>query len=143
MLILEDLAAYRVHLGEVIRAGESLNPEVIERVRSVWGVTIRDGYGQNDTIRSSRVWTGGNRGGTLQYKVCRCTLKLSREAKMKIPAHSESRRGRHDRAPARRVRCDESEERGALGPRGDFLSLTNVSAAGCIPSHHQLMPSSA
>ncbi len=29
--------------------------------------------------------TGGNRGGILQYKVCRCTLKMSREAKMKIP----------------------------------------------------------
>ena len=49
MLILEDLAAYRVHLREVIGAGEPLNPEVIERVRSAWGVTIRDGYGQTET----------------------------------------------------------------------------------------------
>jgi len=49
MLILEDLAAYRVHLREVISAGEPLNPEVIERVRSAWGVTIRDGYGQTET----------------------------------------------------------------------------------------------
>lgn len=30
-------------------AGEPLNPEVIERVRSAWGLTIRDGYGQTET----------------------------------------------------------------------------------------------
>jgi len=29
--------------------GEPLNPEVIERVRDVWGLTIRDGYGQTET----------------------------------------------------------------------------------------------
>lgn len=49
MLILEDLAAYNVALREVVGAGEPLNPEVIERVREAWGVTIRDGYGQTET----------------------------------------------------------------------------------------------
>ena len=29
---------------------------------------------------------GGNRGGILQYKVCRRTLKMRRKAKTKIPA---------------------------------------------------------
>ena len=29
--------------------GEPLNPEVIERVRDVWGLTIRDVYGQTET----------------------------------------------------------------------------------------------
>ncbi len=49
MLVLEDLKAYRVSLREVVGAGEPLNPEVIERVREAWGLTIRDGYGQTET----------------------------------------------------------------------------------------------
>ncbi len=49
MLVGEDLAAYPVRLREVVGAGEPLNPEVIERVRRAWGLTIRDGYGQTET----------------------------------------------------------------------------------------------
>jgi acetyl-CoA synthetase len=49
MLIQEDLAAWKVRLKELIGAGEPLNPEVIERVRAAWGLTIRDGYGQTET----------------------------------------------------------------------------------------------
>lgn len=49
MLILEDLAAYPVALRELVGAGEPLNPEVIEKVRAAWGITIRDGYGQTET----------------------------------------------------------------------------------------------
>ncbi len=49
MLILEDLKAHPVHVREALSAGEPLNPEVIEQVRSAWGVTIRDGYGQTET----------------------------------------------------------------------------------------------
>lgn len=48
-LIQEDLASYTVRLRELISAGEPLNPEVIEQVRSKWGITIRDGYGQTET----------------------------------------------------------------------------------------------
>jgi len=49
MLIQEELAAWPVRLKELISAGEPLNPEVIERVRAAWGLTIRDGYGQTET----------------------------------------------------------------------------------------------
>jgi acetyl-CoA synthetase len=49
MLILEDLKTHPVHVREALSAGEPLNPEVIERVRQAWGVTIRDGYGQTET----------------------------------------------------------------------------------------------
>jgi acetyl-CoA synthetase len=49
MLILEDLAAHAVKLREALSAGEPLNPEVIERVKRAWGITIRDGYGQTET----------------------------------------------------------------------------------------------
>jgi len=36
-------------LREIVSAGEPLNPEVIEKVRGTWGITIRDGYGQTET----------------------------------------------------------------------------------------------
>ena len=49
MLIQEPLSDYPVSLREVTSAGEPLNPEVIEQVRSAWGLTIRDGYGQTET----------------------------------------------------------------------------------------------
>ena len=49
MLIQEDLAVWSVRLKELISAGEPLNPEVIERVKAAWGLTVRDGYGQTET----------------------------------------------------------------------------------------------
>ncbi len=49
LLIQEDLAGWSVRMREVISAGEPLNPEVIERVKAAWGLTIRDGYGQTET----------------------------------------------------------------------------------------------
>jgi acetyl-CoA synthetase len=49
MLIQEDLSAWPVRIRELIGAGEPLNPEVIERVKNAWGITIRDGYGQTET----------------------------------------------------------------------------------------------
>ncbi|AYQ92927.1 AMP-dependent synthetase [Burkholderia gladioli] len=49
MLVQQPLASYAVKLREIIGAGEPLNPEIIERVRRAWGITIRDGYGQTET----------------------------------------------------------------------------------------------
>ena len=49
MLILEPLGQRPEWLRELVSAGEPLNPEVIKRVRSAWGITIRDGYGQTET----------------------------------------------------------------------------------------------
>ncbi len=49
MLILEHLGARPAALRELASAGEPLNPEVIETVRTAWGITIRDGYGQTET----------------------------------------------------------------------------------------------
>jgi acetyl-CoA synthetase len=49
MIAQEKLSNYKVKLREVASAGEPLNPEVIEKVRSAWGLTIRDGYGQTET----------------------------------------------------------------------------------------------
>ena len=49
MLVLEDLAQWKVPLRELVGAGEPLNPEIIERVRDAWGVLLRDGFGQTET----------------------------------------------------------------------------------------------
>jgi len=47
--VLQDLESFDVKFRELVSAGEPLNPEVIEKVRAAWGVTIRDGYGQTET----------------------------------------------------------------------------------------------
>ncbi|WP_338699769.1 MULTISPECIES: AMP-binding protein [unclassified Bradyrhizobium] len=49
MFIQEQLADFKVSLREVCGAGEPLNPEIIDQVKSAWGLTIRDGYGQTET----------------------------------------------------------------------------------------------
>jgi acyl-coenzyme A synthetase/AMP-(fatty) acid ligase len=51
MLVLEDLTAH--DLGELrscVGAGEPLNPEVIDAWKAGTGLTIRDGYGQTETV---------------------------------------------------------------------------------------------
>jgi acetyl-CoA synthetase len=49
LFIQEKLVDFKVSLREVCGAGEPLNPEVIDQVRTAWGLTIRDGYGQTET----------------------------------------------------------------------------------------------
>lgn len=49
LLIQQDLGARPESLREAASAGEPLNPEVIEQVRSAWGITVRDGFGQTET----------------------------------------------------------------------------------------------
>ncbi len=50
LLVLEDLGAFPVQCKELVSAGEPLNPEIIEKVRQSWGLTIRDGFGQTETV---------------------------------------------------------------------------------------------
>lgn len=51
MMIQENLAAYlgRLKVRELIGAGEPLNPEIIEQIKSAWNITLRDGFGQTET----------------------------------------------------------------------------------------------
>lgn len=49
MLIQADLTQLKTPPTKALGAGEPLNPEVIDRVKSDWGVLIRDGYGQTET----------------------------------------------------------------------------------------------
>jgi acetyl-CoA synthetase len=48
--VLEDLSDYRMKLREIVSAGEPLNPEIIDKVRKAWDVTIRDGFGQTENV---------------------------------------------------------------------------------------------
>ena len=50
LFILEELRSFPVKLRELTSAGEPLNPEVIERVRTAWNITIRDGFGQTENV---------------------------------------------------------------------------------------------
>jgi acyl-coenzyme A synthetase/AMP-(fatty) acid ligase len=51
MLVLEDLSGYRFGaLRHCVGAGEPLNPEVIGIWKKATGLTIRDGYGQTETV---------------------------------------------------------------------------------------------
>jgi acetyl-CoA synthetase len=50
MCVLEDLSSYPVKLREIVSAGEPLNPEIIEKVKTAWGVTVRDGFGQTESV---------------------------------------------------------------------------------------------
>lgn len=49
MMIQSNLGERPAQLRELIGAGEPLNPEVISRVESAWGLSIRDGFGQTET----------------------------------------------------------------------------------------------
>jgi acetyl-CoA synthetase len=49
MLVQQDMSGRSGNLRELVSAGEPLNPEVIEHVRKVWRLTVRDGYGQTET----------------------------------------------------------------------------------------------
>lgn len=49
MFVQENLARISTSLREVCSAGEPLNPEVIEQVRTAWRLTVRDFYGQTET----------------------------------------------------------------------------------------------
>lgn len=51
LLIVEDLKKYDLSsLRSCVGAGEPLNPEVIDIWREQTGITIRDGYGQTETV---------------------------------------------------------------------------------------------
>ena len=63
MLIQETLSNWPVKLREVLGAGEPLNPEVIEQVKTAWGLTIRDGFGQTETTCA----IGNSPGETIKF----------------------------------------------------------------------------
>lgn len=50
-LILEDASGFDLSaLRSTVSAGESVNPEIIDRWREITGTTVLDGYGQTETL---------------------------------------------------------------------------------------------
>lgn len=50
-LVLEDTSSFDLtHLRSTVSAGESVNPEIIDRWRDISGTTVLDGYGQTETL---------------------------------------------------------------------------------------------
>ena len=50
-LILEDASGYDLsNLRSTVSAGESVNPEIIDRWHDITGTTVLDGYGQTETL---------------------------------------------------------------------------------------------
>ena len=47
---LPDLSKYKLSLKDAVSAGEPLNVEPIEAFKRAFGVTIRDGYGQTESV---------------------------------------------------------------------------------------------
>ena len=59
MFALEDLSKFdTTSLKSVVSAGEPLNPEIIERFRKAKGLTIREGYGQTETVLAIGTFPG-------------------------------------------------------------------------------------
>ncbi len=48
--LIEDLKPYKFSLREIVSAGEPLNPEIIDKIRQATDITIREGYGQTETV---------------------------------------------------------------------------------------------
>ncbi|GAB3495432.1 AMP-binding protein [Nocardiopsis coralliicola] len=61
MLVQAGLGRWQTSIREAVSAGEPLNPEVIEQVRTAWGLTVRDGFGQTETT----LLAGNVPGGTV------------------------------------------------------------------------------
>jgi acetyl-CoA synthetase len=49
LFTLEDLGRYKFSVREFVSAGEPLNPEVVKKIESAFGVPVREGYGQTET----------------------------------------------------------------------------------------------
>lgn len=50
-LVLEDSTAYDLsHLRQTVSAGESVNPDIVNRWQSMTGTLVLDGYGQTETL---------------------------------------------------------------------------------------------
>ena len=100
MLIQETLVEWKVALREINSAGEPLNPEVIDRVRRAWGLTLRDSYGQTETTmmvgnapgRTDRRRLDGPAAAGLSHRASGCGRARSRRRRDRFAARSASAR---------------------------------------------------
>ena len=77
MLIQADLSGGPGALREAIAAGEPLNPEIIEQVRTHWGLTLRDGFGQTELTCSVANTPGSSvKPGSMGRPMPGCAVEL-------------------------------------------------------------------
>ncbi|HWU42123.1 MAG TPA: AMP-binding protein, partial [Bdellovibrio sp.] len=60
LLLQEDLTQLKIPLREAISTGEPLTDDLIKKIKDVWDVQIRDGYGQTETTMMIGVTPGQN-----------------------------------------------------------------------------------
>ncbi len=49
LFLLEDLKSYNLSLTKLVSAGEPLNPEIVNKVKELVGLDLKEGYGQTET----------------------------------------------------------------------------------------------
>ncbi len=49
LFLLEDLKSYNLSLTKLVSAGEPLNPEIVNKVKELLGLDLKEGYGQTET----------------------------------------------------------------------------------------------
>ncbi len=49
LFLLEDLKSYNLSLTKLVSAGEPLNPEIVNKVKDLLGLDLKEGYGQTET----------------------------------------------------------------------------------------------
>ena len=89
-LLLENLKAQRFSLRELVSAGEPLNPEIIEKVRSSTGLTIREGFGQTETTLQVGFFPGMNvKPGSMGLEAPGFQIAILDEDQQPLPPKSE------------------------------------------------------
>jgi acetyl-CoA synthetase/medium-chain acyl-CoA synthetase len=91
MLVQTDLSKYRFDsLRSCVAAGEPLNPEVIEAWRRATGLTIRDGYGQTETVVAAANFPGVEvRSGSMGKPSPGYTVDVIGDDAQPLPANKE------------------------------------------------------
>jgi len=89
-LLLEDLKSYTFSLKQLVSAGEPLNPEIIQRVRTATGLTIREGFGQTETTLQIGFFPGMEpRLGSMGVEAPGFEIGLLDEDLTRVPVNSE------------------------------------------------------
>jgi len=102
-LLLEDLKSYKFSLKQLVSAGEPLNPEIIERVRTATGLAIREGFGQTETTLQIGFFPGMEpRPGSMGVEAPGYEIGLINENLESVPSDSEGSLAVHT-APARPI----------------------------------------
>jgi len=89
-LLLENLKDYRFSLRELVSAGEPLNPEIIQKVRSGTGLTIREGFGQTETTLQVGFFPGMEvKPGSMGVEAPGFEIAILNDEHLRVPATTE------------------------------------------------------